>query len=100
MMLPRFMTYFVFQREQVVMPYLDVLASFRDQVRVIARQEKQQDVLALCDDVRDNVLPNLGVRLEDHEGCVLTSDLLKHSTVQLNENVCVFDRPRYSHKTG
>lgn len=66
---------FLLQREQVVMPYLDVLASFRDQVRVIARREKQRDVLALCDDVRDNVLPNLGVRLEDHEGssaCDLT----------------------------
>ena len=25
-------------------------------------------ILQLCDDVRDNILPNLGVRLEDHEG--------------------------------
>ena len=60
--------YFFLQREQVLMPVLDALATFRDQVRVIARREKQRDVLALCDDVRDNVLPNLGVRLEDHEG--------------------------------
>ena len=25
-------------------------------------------ILQLCDDVRDNILPNLGVRLEDLEG--------------------------------
>ena len=25
-------------------------------------------ILKLCDDLRDNVLPGLGVRLEDHEG--------------------------------
>ena len=25
-------------------------------------------VLQLCDSIRDDVLPNLGVRLEDHEG--------------------------------
>ena len=25
-------------------------------------------VLQLCDSIRDEVLPNLGVRLEDHEG--------------------------------
>lgn len=26
------------------------------------------EVLRLCDQVRDDVLPNLGVRLEDHNG--------------------------------
>jgi len=26
------------------------------------------EILKLCDEVRDDVLPNLGVRLEDHDG--------------------------------
>ncbi|XP_077375380.1 cysteine--tRNA ligase, cytoplasmic isoform X1 [Festucalex cinctus] len=54
--------------ESTVMPYLSVLSNFREQVRTIARQEKVMELLRLCDDVRDVTLPDLGVRLEDHEG--------------------------------
>lgn len=28
----------------------------------------ETDILKLCDEIRDDVLPNFGVRLEDHEG--------------------------------
>jgi cysteinyl-tRNA synthetase len=75
------------QVEETVMPYLDAFAKFRDDVRQVARQQKCKltsssygilghvnitltatDILKLCDEVRDDVLPNLGVRLEDHEG--------------------------------
>ncbi|ESO08595.1 hypothetical protein HELRODRAFT_98035 [Helobdella robusta] len=54
--------------EEQVMPYLEAFATFRDKVRTEARKHKAVDILKLCDDVRDDVLPNLGVRLEDHEG--------------------------------
>ncbi|KAM9825824.1 cysteine--tRNA ligase, cytoplasmic-like isoform X1 [Syngnathus typhle] len=54
--------------ESTVMPYLSVLSTFREQVRTIARQQKVMELLVLCDDVRDVTLPELGVRLEDHEG--------------------------------
>ncbi|XP_061622197.1 cysteine--tRNA ligase, cytoplasmic isoform X2 [Phyllopteryx taeniolatus] len=54
--------------ESTVMPYLSVLSEFREQVRKIARQQEVQELLVLCDDVRDITLPELGVRLEDHEG--------------------------------
>nr|KAG5702360.1 hypothetical protein BaRGS_002142 [Batillaria attramentaria] len=54
--------------EETVMPYLQAFARFRDQVRQSARELKAQPILALCDDVRDSVLPNVGVRLEDIEG--------------------------------
>ncbi|XP_068506584.1 cysteine--tRNA ligase, cytoplasmic-like isoform X3 [Syngnathus scovelli] len=54
--------------ESTVMPYLSVLSTFREQVRIIARQQKVMELLVLCDDVRDVKLPELGVRLEDHEG--------------------------------
>ncbi|XP_053720307.1 cysteine--tRNA ligase, cytoplasmic isoform X1 [Synchiropus splendidus] len=54
--------------EDVVMPYLGVLSSFREEVRKVARELKVTELLRLCDVVRDETLPELGVRLEDHEG--------------------------------
>uniref|UniRef100_A0A8C3FZ86 Cysteine--tRNA ligase, cytoplasmic n=1 Tax=Cyclopterus lumpus TaxID=8103 RepID=A0A8C3FZ86_CYCLU len=54
--------------ESTVMPYLTVLSDFREGVRKIAREQKVTELLQLCDVVRDDTLPELGVRLEDHEG--------------------------------
>ncbi|KAL4703377.1 hypothetical protein ACJJTC_011166 [Scirpophaga incertulas] len=51
--------------EAAVMPYLEALSAFRGQVRDAARAARASEVLALCDDLRDVVLPELGVRLED-----------------------------------
>ncbi|XP_046978679.1 cysteine--tRNA ligase, cytoplasmic [Vanessa cardui] len=56
--------------EEVVMPYLEALSTFRAQVRDAARGGAggaggAGGVLALCDALRDDVLPELGVRLED-----------------------------------
>lgn len=50
------------------MPYLEALGAFRAQVREAARAAAAQPVLALCDALRDTVLPELGVRLEDRPG--------------------------------
>lgn len=50
------------------MPYLSILAEFRDGIRTKAREIKALDILKLCDELRDDVLPNVGVRLEDREG--------------------------------
>ncbi|KAI5934901.1 Cysteine--tRNA ligase, cytoplasmic [Manis javanica] len=54
--------------EATVMPYLQVLSEFREGVRRIAREQQVPEVLELSDALRDNILPELGVRLEDHEG--------------------------------
>ncbi|XP_055594555.1 cysteine--tRNA ligase, cytoplasmic [Uranotaenia lowii] len=54
--------------EQTVMPYLSVLSDFRTSVREQARALKATEILQLCDQIRDDILPNLGVRLEDREG--------------------------------
>ncbi|XP_012269862.2 cysteine--tRNA ligase, cytoplasmic [Athalia rosae] len=54
--------------EEKVMPYLEILADFRKNVRSYARTLKATDILLECDRLRDDVLPNVGVRLEDHEG--------------------------------
>jgi len=55
-------------REEIVMPYVDLMAEFREDVRKIAREEKVTKILKLCDEVRDNRLIELGVKLEDQEG--------------------------------
>ena len=54
-----------FQTEEVVMPYLLTLATFRDAVRKEAIALKATNILAECDKLRNDVLPELGVRLED-----------------------------------
>lgn len=54
--------------EETVMPYLTVLSEFRTAVREQARALKAVEILQLCDQIRDDILPNLGVRLEDREG--------------------------------
>lgn len=55
------------------MPYLNILSEFRDNVRKEARVLKASSILSECDKLRDDVLPNVGVRLEDIEGSYITS---------------------------
>lgn len=50
------------------MPHLTTLAEFRHAVRQEARTIKATQILQECDRLRDEVLPALGVRLEDREG--------------------------------
>lgn len=65
------------------MPYLEVLSTFRARVRDAARNVKATEVLALCDDLRDNVLPELGVRLEDKSGTY-------NAMIYASRNLCFF----------
>ncbi|KAM9493250.1 cysteine--tRNA ligase, cytoplasmic isoform 2-T2 [Clarias gariepinus] len=67
--------------ESTVMPYLKVLSDFREGVRKIAREQKVTEVLQLCDGVRDDILPELGVRLEDHEGLRTVVKLVDRETL-------------------
>lgn len=54
--------------ESTIMPYLTALAEFRDNVRDEAKLLKAKNLLQLCDRLRDDTLPELGIRLEDREG--------------------------------
>jgi len=45
--------------------YLDAFVLFRDQVRAAARSKGLTELLELCDAVRDGVMVDLGVRVED-----------------------------------
>lgn len=51
--------------EETIMPYLNVMSKFRDDIRGESRLIKATEILKLCDDLRDNVLPDLGVLIED-----------------------------------
>ena len=52
-------------KEETVAPFLDALANFRATVRDAGRSGDTAGILAACDALRDDVLPPLGVRLED-----------------------------------
>lgn len=53
------------QVEDIAMPYLEILANFREKVRGFAKTLQANDILQECDRLRDDILPNVGVRLED-----------------------------------
>lgn len=44
------------------------MAQFRENVRTHAKTLKATPILQECDRLRDDILPNVGIRLEDKEG--------------------------------
>uniref|UniRef100_A0A6B2E990 Cysteine--tRNA ligase, cytoplasmic n=1 Tax=Phlebotomus kandelakii TaxID=1109342 RepID=A0A6B2E990_9DIPT len=68
-------------REATLMPYLRVLAEFRSVVRDNARVVGAGEILRLCDLLRDEVMPPLGVRLEDKEGARPVVKLVDQETM-------------------
>ena len=55
----------VVSRYETIAPVLDILQSFRQYVREGALWLRDADLLSLCDNLRDEILPSIGVRLED-----------------------------------
>lgn len=51
--------------EALLTPYLDVLTRFRESVRIAAMSGDSAAVLRAADSLRDDILPDLGVRMED-----------------------------------
>lgn len=52
--------------EQLLGPHLDAWTKFRDEIRQLARENASAaDILKACDRVRDEVLPEVGVRIDD-----------------------------------
>mmetsp|Transcript_12038 Transcript_12038/g.18299 ORF Transcript_12038/g.18299 Transcript_12038/m.18299 type:complete len:780 (-) Transcript_12038:822-3161(-) len=53
-------------KEEVIAPFVDAFVDFREKVRVAAKTKSSPgDLLKECDDVRDDTLANLGIRVED-----------------------------------
>jgi cysteinyl-tRNA synthetase len=71
------------KREEILMPYLRALSSFRDGVRQLAIAKGDtalKDILAMCDKLRDVDLVPLGVALDDQDGGFSQSILLQRLT--------------------
>lgn len=51
-------------KEETITPYMNTLSNFRDQIKAVAG-EGPKAIMKECDEVRDNVLPSLGIRLGD-----------------------------------
>ncbi|XP_055694070.1 cysteine--tRNA ligase, cytoplasmic isoform X2 [Lutzomyia longipalpis] len=68
-------------REEILMPYLQMMAEFRGVVRESARHVGAMEILRLCDMLRDEKLPGLGVRLEDKEGAPTAVKLVDRETL-------------------
>ena len=52
-------------RETILLPFLDVISNLRAEIRTKARALKSKELFQLCDSIRDNILPELGVKMED-----------------------------------
>ena len=52
-------------KEQLLTPFLDILTNFRQTVRIAAINGDTKAVLAAADNLRDMILPDVGVRMED-----------------------------------
>ncbi|RKP36672.1 cysteinyl-tRNA synthetase [Dimargaris cristalligena] len=53
--------------EDIVRPYVKVFSEFRDEIRQIARANKDTEYLKLCDQLRDVKLADIGVILDDKD---------------------------------
>jgi cysteinyl-tRNA synthetase len=52
--------------EQTLTPYIEALTRFRDNIKTTASVDKDLiKILKLCDELRDDVLPYLGIKIED-----------------------------------
>ena len=52
-------------KEQLLTPFLDILTNFREAVRIAAINGDTKAVLSAADNLRDMILPDVGVRMED-----------------------------------
>jgi cysteinyl-tRNA synthetase len=52
-------------KEEAIVPIVDALVNFRDQIKLAAKGGDISEVLKLCDLLRDDILPHHGIRVED-----------------------------------
>jgi cysteinyl-tRNA synthetase len=65
-----FIDYFIYEtegktEESTISPFAEVISKFRDSVKLAAVEKDHVKVLKACDELRDEILPHLGVKLED-----------------------------------
>lgn len=73
-------------KEEILMPYLRVLSSFRDRIRAMAIANKEgvssKELLTVCDVLRNDELPPLGVSLDDRDTAVALVKLVSPEELQ------------------
>ena len=58
-------------KEEDTSPYVDALVNFRQQIRLASKSKMDsKDVLQFCDEVRDSVFANLGIRIDEDNGAL------------------------------
>lgn len=67
--------------DEILRPVLKTMANFRHKVRNEGIAMKNQTILEACDRLRDDDLPELGVRLEDKEGGASVIKLVDRETL-------------------
>jgi cysteinyl-tRNA synthetase len=65
-----FIDYFIYEtegktKESKISPFVDIISKFRDSIKSAAADKDHVKVLKACDELRDEILPDLGVKLED-----------------------------------
>jgi cysteinyl-tRNA synthetase len=65
-----FIDYFIYEaegetEESTISPFVEVISKFRDTVKSAGVEKDHIKVLKACDELRDDILPYLGVKLED-----------------------------------
>ncbi len=53
-------------QEELIAPYVDAIVKFRDLIKEKST-EGPKEILQLCDLLRDDILPALGIRIEDRQ---------------------------------
>ncbi|KAJ5070419.1 cysteine--tRNA ligase cytoplasmic [Anaeramoeba ignava] len=56
---------FIQQQQELISPIMNIFCSFRDEIRSKIRSKNFNTLLDVCDKVRDDDLPLVGIRLED-----------------------------------
>lgn len=80
-------------RKEIIYPYVKAMCDFREQVRTHAKGVKAKDtkvkLLTLCDELRDYVLPQIGVEIDDKAVNGRISTLIKLDDDQLSKDPAV-----------
>lgn len=70
-------------KEELLLPYLQAISTFRDSIRALARQKApHSELLQLADQLRDQDMVDLGVALEDQEDGKALVKLVEASQLQ------------------
>uniref|UniRef100_A0A915PH57 Uncharacterized protein n=1 Tax=Setaria digitata TaxID=48799 RepID=A0A915PH57_9BILA len=75
--------------QEIIMPYVSALTVFRKTISELAQQHNVTDIIKECDRIRDKVLPELGIILNEanpEEPVLINVSALKHWKIDGDNN--------------